>query len=219
MQQIIAEFQGSTLFYSLLAWSFLWLLSVVFDKYRQRVRIDEKNTGLEFVREKLVHEDKMKELKSKLDWFTDPVPKYFYLDSAIIELLYSMREFQEYSRPIFRNIVELLDRFLKFTLYCDHYPTAFASMMHNLIDLKKEILNQMHAFIYNLQDDEVADYKLSQGVKSMHQLLNFHLEYLRTKNNIMYHKTGPNVSNQFVNKLEETGFDLSNSATSNALLF
>ena len=77
----------------------------------------------------------------------------------------------------------------------------------------------MHAFIFNIQDDEVSDYKLSQGVKSMHQVLNFHLEYLRTKNNIMYHKTGPNVSNQFVAKLEEDTYDLSNSTTLNALLF
>lgn len=216
---IIEELKQSTLFYSLLIWLFLWFMSVILDKYRNHIVVDDTHVGMDYFRSKMTKEDVMKDLKQKLDWFTDPVPKYFYLDSNIIELMYSIREFQLYSKVIYRNIVESIDQFLKISYYCEQYPHSFHILMANLIDLKKEILNQLQAMIFNLPENNVSNYKLSQALNSMHLLLNFHLEYLRNKNNIRYAQTGPNTQNKYINKMKEDRYDLSLSRTLNAELY
>ena len=219
MKYIIDELKQNTLFYSILIWLFIWLISVVLDKYSKYVHIDERNSGLNYLRSKITNEDKMKQIKQKLDTFTDPVPKYFYLDYGIIELMYSIREFQLYSKVIYRDIIELIDQFLKITYYCEQYPHSFNIMQKNLIDLKNNVLNEMQSMVFNVPENNVADYKLSKAIESMQILLNFHLEHLRNKNNMKYAQTGPNTRNKYISRFKEDTYNLKLSKTLNAQLF
>ena len=213
---IIHEFKAYPLFYSLLIWIFVWFASIVWDKYHHKIKIDETNLGIDFMRRKMVNQDKMEEIEKKFNLIMadsnpniDTIPKYFYMDSGIIELLYSIREFKYYSRPIWRKLIDLLDKFLEIDFYCNQYPSDTHIWMDNLLDLKKNILNELHSMVFNVptDDDSVSQYKLYKAGQSLQFILNFHLEHLRKKNNNLFNKNGPNTRNKYINILhkEEPG--------------
>ena len=206
---VLAEFKASPLFYSLLFWIFLWLYSITVDKYHHKFKVDETNLGLDFMRRKMVNEDKMEEIQYKLEAISqdlDPPPKWFYLDSGIIEGLYSILEFRTYSKSIWRRLMELLDQFLEIDYYCNEYPADTHLYMDNLLDLKKNILNELHSMVYNIpaEDDiQVSPYKLYKATGSLQYILNFHLEQLRIKNNQKFSNNGPNTRNKWIHKTLE----------------
>lgn len=130
---------------------------------------------------------RMKELQMKMISI-DPLPKYFYLDSGIIELIFSLKEYKVYSAVLFEKLIIQLDHFLKLVLLMEKFPSDSYQLLENLKTKKKVILNILHSFIYNIPVSIFTEIKLDKALDSMQFILNYHYERLRIQYNKIYSK-------------------------------
>lgn len=140
---------------------------------------------------------RMSELELKLQSIF-PTPKYFYLDSGIVELIHSIREFKNYNVLAFNRLVRVLDDFLSLTLDIEKNPKNGYQLYDNLDNMKDSALNLLHSIIYNTPSDLAAENKLDDALQSLQFILNFHLEKVRIKSNEEYTKEGPNIKNRYI---------------------
>jgi hypothetical protein len=140
---------------------------------------------------------RMNELELKMNSIF-PQPKYFYLDSGIVELIYSIREFKNYNPLAFNKLIRILDDFLELTLEIEKNIQNGFDLYENLQNLKDSALNNLQSIIYNTPSDLVAENKLDNATQSLHFILNFHLEQIRMKTNKEYEKQGPNIKNRYI---------------------
>jgi len=139
---------------------------------------------------------RMKELQIKL-YAIDPLPKYFYIDSGFIELIHSIKEFKTYSPVLFEKIIIQIDHFLKLVLLMEKFPNDSYYLLDSLHKKKKSILNILHSFIYNIPSSVATEVKLDNALNSMHFMLNYHFEKLRTDYNHIYEKNIPNINSKY----------------------
>ncbi len=209
------EFKHNILFYVVSGWFIVWAFIAMNARYRL-FNISTKgpaNTDgslyertIKGVIGTMTNEKHMANLEHKMNSF-NPIPRYFYLDSGIIKLMYSIREFATYSPPIYTHIIESLDKFLKYTQYIPHSGGDFYD---NMVDLRKDILNSMEQMIFNISDD-VSIKRLYSAIDSMKYILDFHLEIARADNNRRYKKTGPNTGNRYLSEDKTEGYNLAKS--------
>lgn len=220
VKEIIQEFKNSTFFYSLVIWIFIFAALATFDKFnnKNKFNLTEKDIS-QVVRDKWTNEDRMKDLEIKLNSI-HPKPKYLHLDCGILEVLYTIIEFEGYSKLIWNSIIEHIDKFLKLISYSEIYPTHF--LIGNLIAEKKEILNHMHSMVFNLpNNDYLAQQKLLHATKSIHYLLNFRIEQIRQKNNKIFNENINNLNFRlkFVEKQNITPYNVKQFKTANADIY
>lgn len=139
---------------------------------------------------------RMKELQMKM-MTIDPLPKYFYMDAGIIELIFSIKEYKTYSPVLFEKLIIQLDHFLKLVLLMEKFPNDSYQLLENLHRKKKSILNILHSFIYNLPVSIHTEVKLDKTLDSMQFILNYHFERLRVENNKSYMKNTPTRNNKY----------------------
>ena len=139
---------------------------------------------------------RMKELQMKM-MMIDPLPKYFYLDAGIIELIFSIKEYKTYSPVLFEKLIIQLDHFLKLVLLMEKFPKDSYQLLENLKRKKQSIMNILHSFIYNIPVSIHTEVKLDKTLESMQFILNYHYERLRTENNKIYLKEKPNRNNKY----------------------
>lgn len=139
---------------------------------------------------------RMKELQMKM-MTIDPLPKYFYMDSGLIELIFSIKEYKTYSPVLFEKLIIQLDHFLKLVLLMEKFPKDSYQLLENLKRKKKSILNILHSFIYNLPVSIHTEVKLDKTLDSMQFILNYHYERLRVENNKIYIEDNPNRNNKY----------------------
>ena len=128
---------------------------------------------------------RMEELKIKLNSIF-PKPKYFYMDSGIIEIIHSMKEFKAYNILAFNNLINMLDTFLGIIRDIEKDNSQACSLYLNLIDFRKSILNNTQSFIYKIPSNLVIENKLTDITDNLHLILNYHMENVRllcNKNN------------------------------------
>lgn len=138
------------------------------------------------IKDRLTNHDTMKDLHNILiNEF--PNTEYFHFDCNIIKLLHSIKEFQQYSDVIYKNIIKLCDKFLKISKYCqnmhkDENIENIQLLYKNLIDIKKKILNELHAFIFNT-NHKITQQKIIKSIEIMKIILNTHLKQIRDEYN------------------------------------
>ena len=140
---------------------------------------------------------RMQELELKLNSIF-PKPKFFYVDSGIIELIHSMREFKNYNPLAFNKLIRILDDFLALTLDIEKNTQNGFPLYETLQNMKDAALNNLQSIIYNTPSDLAAENKLDDATESLHFILNFHLEQIRMKTNKKYEKDGPNINNRYI---------------------
>lgn len=140
---------------------------------------------------------RMKELQIKL-MSIDPQPKYFYMDSGIIELIHSIKEYKTYSPVLFEKLIIQIDHFLKLVLIMEKFPNDSYYLLDNLHKKKKAILNILHSFIFNLPTTVATEVKLDNAIKSLHFMLNIHYEKLRTNYNHLNENKNPTINSKYI---------------------
>lgn len=108
-----------------------------------------------------------------------PKPKYFYIDSGLIELMFSVNEYKQYNAPIFNKLVLLLDTYLKLVLDVEKDNTDCHKTYETLQNLKKACLNNFSSFLMSLPPNKQEESKLTRATETLHYILNFHLERMR----------------------------------------
>lgn len=224
-QTILQEIKQNILFYTLVFWITGSIIFLISERFRQFLTLSNpkkftNNTDLitnisnELIRNSssiITNENRMQDLERKMNSF-EPKPSYFYLDSGIIELMYSIKEFSDYSEPIFKTVIQLLDKFLKLTLHAHEHE---AYLYDNLHDLKIDILNHLEQMIFNIPEDHGVENKLFEAIKSMQYLLNYHLEKIRLQYNKSFNNRGPNIHNKYLQNDKLRAYDLSHSRYTN----
>ena len=128
-----------------------------------------------------------------------PQPKFFYLDSGLVELLHSIKEYKQYNPLAFNKLIRILDDFLELTLDIEKNVDNAIPLYEILQGFKTSALNNLHSMIYNTPSDIRAEVKLDDAIESLHYILNFHLEKIRIKSNEKYKKDGPSIHNKYIN--------------------
>ena len=224
-QTILQEVKKNIVFYTIVFWISGSIIFLISERFRQFLRLKKSkkymnNTDLitnlsnQLISNStsiITNENRMEDLEHKMNSF-DPTPSYFYLDSGIIELMYSIREFSDYSEPIFKNIIRLLDKFLKLTVFADKHE---AYLYDNLHDVKIEILNNLEQMIFNIPENHAVENKLFNAIRSMRYILNHHLEKIRLEYNESFNRRGPNIHNKYLQNDKLQGYNLSNSRHTN----
>ena len=141
---------------------------------------------------------RMQELELKLISIF-PKPKFFYLDSGLVELLHSIKEYKQYNPLAYNKLIRILDDFLELTLDIEKEVDNCTALYDILQNLKDSALNNLHSMIYNIPSDIRAEVKLDDAISSLHYILNFHLEQIRIKCNKKYNKDGPTIHNKYLN--------------------
>jgi hypothetical protein len=156
------------------------------------------------------NDKRMKEIQLKLLTIY-PKPKYFYIDSGIIELIYSIKEYRVYNEIIYEKLILQLDFFLKIVSILEKFPKDSFQLLENLKRKKKEILNILHSIILSLPPSVNTEVKLDKAIKSLHYILNYHEERLRISSNKLYLKTKPNIKTKYIYKQPDGKDELYNS--------
>ena len=146
-------------------------------------------------RRRSVNISKMQELELKLESIY-PTPKYFYLDSGIIEIIYSIKDLENYNKPEYERAIKILDKFLKLTLEIEIEESNAEQYLDLMLTGKQEILNCIQSIVHSLPGDKVVDMKLTDALESLHYALNFHIENVRQLCNERIKKNGYNTSSR-----------------------
>lgn len=148
---------------------------------------------------KSVFVDEMQETKLKLNTLF-PIPKFFYIDSRLIDLVYSFREYKKYNPLAFNKVIKTTDNFLKIVLDAEKDIGNIYQMIDIMKGLKQEIMNHLHSIIHNTPSDKIAKFKMDNVLDAMHYILNYHMEMMRIKSNKKFEKDGPSINNKYINR-------------------
>ena len=148
----------------------------------------------------------MKDLEIKMTQIFPP-PKYFYIDSGIIELIHNIQEFKVYNEKSFTNMIKYIDNFLKIRLDiennvrdCEHN----VDVARNFMD---ESLNALHSIIHTTPNNSQFIDKLTNALNSLQYILQLHLDYMINSCNNRYKETGPNINNKILYDDRPLGID------------
>lgn len=121
----------------------------------------------------------MEEIALKLNKLK-PKPEYFYYDVGFIEIFYSMKEMRDYNHVAWDNAIKISDNFLKVKRRIEKLLKPEYTDYRSLKDFKRDILNNMQSIIYNLPTkDDTLTLKLRKGIRSLHFLLNMHINQVK----------------------------------------
>jgi len=129
-------------------------------------------------RRRSVNITKMQELELKLESIY-PTPKYFYIDAGIIEIVYSIKDLENFNKPSYEKAVRILDKFLKLILEIEIHPNNCHQYLDLLETKKKEVLNLIQSIVHKMPTDKVVEDKLTDAMESLHYILNFHTENVK----------------------------------------
>ena len=146
---------------------------------------------------KVTGTSRMKEIQMKLLTIY-PKPKYFYIDSGIIELIFSFKEYRTYNEIIFEKLILQIDFFLKIVSVLEKFPEDSFQLLEILKRRKKEILNILHSMIVSIPPSVETEVKLDKALKSLQFILSYHYERLRIKSNELFLKDKPKYSNKYI---------------------
>jgi len=140
---------------------------------------------------------RMKEIQMKLLTIY-PKPKYFYMDSGIVELIFSLKEYRTYNEVIFEKLILQIDFYLKIVSILEKFPVDSFQLLENLKRRKKEILNILHSMILTIPPSVETEVKLDKALKSLQYILTYHYERLRNESNEIFLKKKPNINNKYI---------------------
>jgi hypothetical protein len=107
-----------------------------------------------------------------------PRPRYFHMDSDLIDYFWNIREFRNYNRDDYDGALKASDHILKLQsdaekglIYCEHTLDVAKDFMW-------KALNHMHAIIFKtpLDDSRTTYKKHDKAAKTLHLLLRRHID-------------------------------------------
>lgn len=124
-------------------------------------------------------DDINRSLEIKLKLLDQTMPQYFHLDSNMINLFFSIKDFKQYNEDAYRKALKLTDNVLhlKFDMEKDsivNYVESFeiAYMM------TQKALNYMQSFIITIPSNKVMHKKFQAVLERHHILLKRNLDYM-----------------------------------------
>ena len=119
----------------------------------------------------------MQEIELKL-YKIYPKPKYFYLDSGLIELITTIQEFRNYNYDSYDKLVRTLDTFLKIKFDIENGVNYCKENLQLAKRFKVQCLNYLHSIIFMTPTDENVENKLKKALNSLHFILNHHIDLM-----------------------------------------
>ena len=177
LENFFKEFKEHTIFFTFTLWFVCMCTFAVLERFQPFHFHFEKESNMKYFTNVITNENRMEELASKLKALGSP--SYFHTDSGILELLYSHRDFKEYSDPIFRKIIRKTNQFLELVYMKTTYEIPGLKVWDRCILLQKDILNEMHALILNMPENSALEKRLYTAIDSMKFMLNLHMDQLR----------------------------------------
>ncbi len=140
---------------------------------------------------KILETNTMISIENKMNSFNYK-PQYFYLDTNIIFLMDSIKDFEEENQQIFNSLLEKIDQFLYFTLIKKGQFLYY--LYQNMLDMRITILNNINEFVYTNIEEE----RIQEATESLDHIL---LQYIHDFANIVnkdYTENGPNRNNKYI---------------------
>ncbi len=182
---------------------FLKLQEAVYDYVNHRIQI-VRNTKID-TRKELLDDVQVKALynRSKLD--------DLYIDSDLIEFLYSIITLKDYNEQEFYLLVKSTNDFLKIRnnieIFYDRnktYPKNIAHMYQAMMIIKTKCINHLQTFIYTVPKDAQMYNYIDKTIPVYTNLLNHSLSkvyaYYTASNKI----NGTDIATQFIQKYNYT---------------
>jgi hypothetical protein len=120
------------------------------------------------------------------------------MDSGIVELIFSLKEYRTYNEVIFEKLILQIDFYLKIVSILEKFPVDSFQLLENLKRRKKEILNILHSMILTIPPSIETEVKLDKALKSLQYILTYHYERLRNQSNEIFLKKKPNINNKYI---------------------
>ena len=127
-----------------------------------------------------------------------PKPQFFYIDSGVIELVFSVIEYKKYNAPVFNKLVLLLDTYLKQVLDVEKSVINCHETYETMQNLKRACLNNFSSLLFSIPSDKQSEGKLTKATDTLHYLLNFHLENVRNICNKKYESEDITIHSKYI---------------------
>jgi len=192
-KNIVTEFKTNIFFYSIISWFVLWILLMINERYNVVKPFNKKDNDKDLyfhandiffqkIEEHVSKHKNLKQIEDKMNYFKYK-PKFLHNDIDLIEFFWSLKEFDTYSSVLFNSMIRTTDIFMKI-VYEDYVMTHL--VIKNMKDLKREILNTLQQFIFNIPH-HMQD-KLYDADKVLKGILNKHINRVITLNNKQFEK-------------------------------
>ena len=101
-----------------------------------------------------------------------PRPQHFNEYPELIELFYSIRDFNDYNSTVFKNVIVDVDLMI---LVLNDIKQNIESCKYNvdvLQDKKRQALNNLSSMIFTIENNKLIERKLQKAVLELHKILN-----------------------------------------------
>ena len=123
-----------------------------------------------------------------------PKPSYFKHDNSIIDLVYEIRKYRNYSEDNFDNMVENIDYILEIHEYLKKNNKRCKYNIDVAKDKMKLALNDLHSLLYSIPNTLPEIHLLNKSLKQLQYLLNNHIQHMMEMCKIYNKKRGYDIN-------------------------
>lgn len=118
---------------------------------------------------------KMKELAIKLNNI-HPRPRWFYIDSDVIEIVDDIKEYGQYNIVAFSNMIYAIDNFLELVNDMELGVEDVEDNIDVALHQKRIAIDNLQAILFKLEVNRALEYKLEQAIYSLRLVLQRHVD-------------------------------------------
>jgi len=122
-----------------------------------------------------------------------PRPKWFYLDSDVIELVDDVKEYGEYNKVAFSKMIYALDNFLEIVHDMNLGVQDFEDNIDVAKHQKRIAIDNLQSILFKLPVDRAIEYKLERAIYNLRLILQRHIDK-------MIHKQQKRIKDHGYNK-------------------
>lgn len=126
-------------------------------------------------KDKREHKTRMEDLYFKLHMI-NPRPKWFYIDSDIIELVDDIKEYREYNVVSFTQMIYALDNFLEIVHDMELGVKDFEDNIEVAKHQKRKAIDNLQSILFKLPVDRALEYKLERAIYHLRLMLQRHID-------------------------------------------
>lgn len=112
-----------------------------------------------------------------------PRPKFFYMDSDIIELIDDIKEYRNYNMISYTKLIYALDNFLEIVSDMEIAVKDFKDNIEVALHQKQIAIDNLQSILFSLPIDRKVDYKLEQAIYNLSLMLQRHIDKMIHKLN------------------------------------
>jgi len=121
------------------------------------------------------HKIKMDDIFLKLHMIR-PRPKWFYMDSDIIELVDDVKEYREYNIVAWSRVIYALDNFLEIIHDMELGVRDYKDNIDIANHQKRIAIDNLQSILFKLPVDRALEYKLEQAIHNLRFMLQRHID-------------------------------------------